>query len=81
VELNYDKELVQSVVPNPSSMPYILKGQVANFYLTFNGQLDKSTFISFAYKDSQNNLPFKGEIQVNPESSSYAFVDIMGHYK
>ena len=26
-------------------------------------------------------MPFKGEIQINPESTSYAFVDIMGHYK
>lgn len=68
-------------MPDPKKMPYILKGEVANFYITFNGQLNKKTFVSLAYEDSQNNLPFKGEVEINPESSSYGFVDVMGHYK
>lgn len=46
INLTYDHNLVESIVPNPSSMPYILKNEVANFYLTFKGQIDQPTKIS-----------------------------------
>jgi hypothetical protein len=47
--MQYDKEVVQSIVPNPDSMPYILKGEMVNFYITFRGQLEKSTTISMQF--------------------------------
>lgn len=47
-------------------MPYILKGEVANFYLAFNGQLDKATKISLNYEDSAHNLPFQSEAEISP---------------
>ena len=40
--LTYDKDLVESVIPNPESMPCVLKGQLVNFYVTFKGQLDRT---------------------------------------
>lgn len=33
--LKYDKSLIQSVIPNPQKLPYILKDDTANFYLMF----------------------------------------------
>lgn len=58
VNLKYDKNLVESIVPNPSSIPYILKNEVVNFYITFKGQLDKKTSFTFGYKDTLNKNPF-----------------------
>ena len=37
VQLSYDKTLVESVMPNPNKMPYILKNQLVNFFITFKG--------------------------------------------
>ena len=57
--LDFDRTVVDSVVPNPEKMPYILKGEVANFFLTFKGQLSSPTTISLSYTDSLNKLPYK----------------------
>ncbi len=81
MEIAYDKDIVESIVPNPASMPYILKGEIANFYVTFKGQLDKPTTISLQYEDSSNNLPFKGTVEVSPESPSECYVDKMGRFR
>ena len=70
VSLKYNKELVESVVPNPESIPYILKGEVANFYVTFKGQLNQKTVISLEYLDSMNNLPFASSVEVSPDTPS-----------
>jgi hypothetical protein len=81
VRLDYDKDLVESIVPNPHSMPYILKNEVANFYITFKGQLSQATQISLSYEDSKNNLPFKSSVDVLPDSPSEPCIDKMAHYK
>jgi predicted transcriptional regulator len=39
MRLSYDKNLVESIIPNPESLPYVLKNDVVNFYVTFKGQL------------------------------------------
>jgi len=52
VLLKYNKELAESVVPNPESIPYILKGEAANFYATFKGHPNQKTVISLEYLDS-----------------------------
>jgi hypothetical protein len=43
VKLIFDRTLVESIVPNPDSIPYILKGDIVNFFITFKGHLSKST--------------------------------------
>ena len=79
VSLKYDKDLVESIVPNPDSLPYILKNEVVNFYLTFKGQLEKKTSVTFGYQDSMNKVPFETVIEVDPDSPSMPFVDKMAH--
>lgn len=49
IKLDFDPDVVESIIPNPKSFPYILKGEIANFYITFKGQLDKKTTLSFSY--------------------------------
>jgi hypothetical protein len=68
ISLKYDKDIVESIVPNPDSIPYILKGEVANFYVTFKGQLNQKTVVSLEYLDSMNNLPFASSVEVSPDS-------------
>lgn len=79
VSLKYEKDLVESIVPNPDSLPYILKNEVVNFYLTFKGQLEKKTSVTFGYQDSMNKVPFETVIEVDPDSPSMPFVDKMAH--
>jgi hypothetical protein len=81
VTLKYDKDLVESIVPNPESLPYILKNEVVNFYITFKGQLEKNTEFTFGYKDSMNKLPFETKMEIDPESQNMPFVDKMAHNK
>lgn len=33
---------IESIVPNPKSIPYILKDDVVNFYITFKGPLTEA---------------------------------------
>lgn len=81
VQLDYDETVVESVVPNPKQIPYVLKNEVLNFYLTFRGQLQEDTRVRMSYVDSRNQLPFGGELLVQAESPSEAFVDKMGHFR
>ena len=39
VELEFDESIVQSIVPNPKSIPYVLKGEIVNIKITFKGHL------------------------------------------
>lgn len=81
IQLKYDKNLVASVIPNPESLPYVLKGDLVNFYINFKGQLQQPTVISFSYEDSVTKLPYAADIEVVPEPKSYPFVDKMGQFK
>ena len=68
IELDYDKSIVQSIMPDPANLPVILKNQPANFYITFKGQLQSATSIALCYSDSKNKLPYKGQVEIDPES-------------
>lgn len=57
-----DESQIESIVPNPKSIPYILKDDVINFYITFKGPLEHQTKFSFEYEDSVTKLPYKSEI-------------------
>ena len=81
VDLHFDKNLVESVVPNPQSLPYILKDDLVNFYVTFKAPLDKPTAFTFSYKDSVTNSPYKSQIDVAVDSHNEPFVDKMAHLK
>ena len=39
IKLGYDRDIVESIIPNPESLPYILRDELVNFYVTFKGQL------------------------------------------
>ena len=62
-------------------MPYILKNELVNFYVTFKGQLRKTTQFSLCYEDSLNKKQFKSKLVINPEVEGDAFIDKMGHFK
>lgn len=81
MKLTYDKEIVESIIPNPESMPYVLKGELVNFYITFKGQLVNSAHFSFSYEDSLNKLPFQAEVTIDPSSTNKPFIDRMGHFR
>lgn len=81
MKLGYDSTVITSIIPNPKALPYVLKGEVVNFYITFNGQLAQPTNISFSYEDSANKVPFTSVIQVDPAAMNESFVDRMGHFR
>jgi hypothetical protein len=72
---------VESIVPNPESLPFILKNELVNFYITFKTQLTNKTTFSFGYKDSKNKFPFEATIEINPEGQNIPWVDKMAHNK
>lgn len=51
MKLAFDNKIVKSVIPNPNSLPYVLKGEIVNFFINFHGQIDKKTMIAFSYED------------------------------
>jgi hypothetical protein len=46
---------VDSIVPNPDKTPYILKNDIATFYITFNGKLLEPFEVNISYKDTLGN--------------------------
>jgi hypothetical protein len=68
-------------VPNPKTLPFILKDELVNFYVNFKVPLNKAADFVFKYKDSISNLPYKAEIQVSSETINEPFVNKMGHLK
>lgn len=46
--LNGDND-IESIVPNPKSIPYILKDDIVNFYITFKGPFADKKQFSFEY--------------------------------
>ena len=55
ISLQMDKKQIESIVPNPEKCPYILKNEVANFYLTFVGKLKEPVYLTIKYTDSLKN--------------------------
>ena len=62
-------------------MPYILKDDLVNFYVTFKGQLNVPTQFCLSYEDSLNKLPYSSEIEIDPSAEKTEFIDKMGHFK
>lgn len=65
IQLTYDESKVESVVPNPKKLPFILKDDLANFYFTFNGKLTEAFKINIKYKDSANKS-YEETIKIDP---------------
>jgi hypothetical protein len=67
MRLTYDKTLVESIVPNPDKLPYVLKNELANFYINFK-QVIKTVFsLQIEYEDSSGHS-YKGSVEIKPDS-------------
>lgn len=73
--LHFNEDIVESVVPNPQAIPYILKDDLVYFYVNFKGALHKEAFFTFSYQDSLSKLFYTSSIQVRPDSLSQPFVN------
>ena len=49
MKLKYNNNCIDSIIPNPSSLPFILKSQFINFYVNFKQKLEKPEVIEFQY--------------------------------
>lgn len=81
MSLDFDKDLVESVFPNPLSLPSIIKNEIVNFYITFKGHLEKPTQFKFSYLDSFNKVPYETTIEIDPTIENIPFIDKMAHFK
>lgn len=61
-------------MPNPAKVPFIMKNDVANFYLRFKKRLSETKRIAFSYRDSITNEPYQSDIEINPHDESIEFV-------
>lgn len=58
--------MVESIVPNPESMPFILKNEPCNFYITFKGKLTQPFNMKFNYTDSSKKH-FSESLIIQPD--------------
>ena len=65
LQLQYDEQKVESIVPNPKKLPFILKDDLANFYFTFKGKLTEVFKIKITYRDSTNKN-YEETIKIDP---------------
>jgi hypothetical protein len=52
-----------------------------NFFITFKKHLEQPTRISFSYRDPCNNVPYKAEAMIQPNSEYFSSIDKMAHYR
>ena len=50
-KFKYDEDKIESVTPSPSSVPYLLKNDLAQFFFQFKGKLTAPFPIEFTYKN------------------------------
>lgn len=81
IQLNFDKERVESVVPNPEKNPYILKNEVANFYFTFHGKLTSLFPVNISFTDSLG-VQYSQPVVINPQSAIKCayLTKVVGHH-
>ena len=72
---------MQSIVPNPTSIPYILKDEILNFFITFNNDIPKDTQFTFSYEDPLTKAPHTSQISLSETTLNQPFVDKMSHLK
>ena len=81
INLFFNDDYVESIVPNPKSLPYILKDEIVNFYITYKKPFTQAEKFTFEYSDSITNFPYKSDIIVGPQAQEHSFVDKMSHLK
>lgn len=55
----HNLELIESIVPDPQKIPYILKDDVINFYVTYKKLESSHLSFTFEYEDSLNDQLYK----------------------
>lgn len=64
--LIYEKmDEVESIVPNPSSLPYIFKDEIVNFYVTLKCPLKGTKTFDFEYQDDITKYVYKSTLKVD----------------
>ena len=76
IDLTGDKDNIDSIVPNPSKCPYILKNEVAIFYFTFKGKLQNSVNLTINYTDSLNNH-YNGKVEITAYTTTCSYINKM----
>lgn len=51
ISFNIELKDVDTVIPNPKKIPYILKNEPVNFYVTFKKPLTKTISFNLSYDD------------------------------
>ena len=49
--IEYDENMVESITPHPKDIPYLLKNEIAQFYIHFKGRLTHPFAVSLSYRD------------------------------
>ncbi len=81
VKLEYDEAIVESIVPNPESIPFILKGEIVNFFVFFKERLTRPTKVSLSYTDSLNKLPYRSSVEISENTKPIDFIDKLAAFK
>ncbi len=82
IDLSYPTKDVLSVVPNPKTMPYILKDSIVNFYITYKAALTTPIKVSLQYRDSISDKLYSSDLEIDPlKSKTTDFVETMAHFK
>lgn len=66
LSLTYTTKDVLSIVPNPRTIPYILKDSIVNFYITYKAPLTTPIKVSLQYRDSFSNKLYTSDVVIDP---------------
>ena len=80
MKLKYDNDCIDSIIPNPDNIPFLLKNKFINFYVNFKHKLDKPEVIEFQYEDSLSKKQYFASVTIDPSSKNLSFINKMGYY-
>ena len=80
--VDFDEKAVETINPNPRSMPYILKNEPVCLFVAFKPGFEGETKLTLRYQDSLNKLPYEKSVTISSSSdAALAAVDKMVHHK
>lgn len=85
--IDLEGKQARSIVPNPSKLPYVLKNEVASFFINFEGKLSGPVVVTIKYTDSLGHEYYE-KIKIQPKTSFHceyigkmvAFVELNALY-
>ena len=78
----FDSEIVESIIPNPKEMPFILKNEPVNIFVLLKPGFEGSARFALSYRDSATKRTHLSELFLEEKlETNYPFIEKMAQHR